>query len=204
MGVFQNGNGLFTRHVGKTIQIFLETKAAFQVGEKAVHRHTRAFDAFLEAKGARPGACLTGGYYIRSEVYQYLGVIKNLGEAIAGAVIAEREANGHYQSFSDFLERVTHKDLNKKSLESLIRAGAFDSMGEDRGALLHNIDRFAIEAIWSRHKPDEQVVDAAPSGAKASNGGSSVDATALANPGEQDDALIEELLSELDKPKGGG
>jgi DNA polymerase-3 subunit alpha len=35
---------------------------------------------------------------------------------------------------------VAHKDLNKKSLESLIRAGCFDSLGEERGALLHNID----------------------------------------------------------------
>ncbi|OGZ05971.1 MAG: DNA polymerase III subunit alpha [Candidatus Lloydbacteria bacterium RIFCSPHIGHO2_01_FULL_49_22] len=69
-----------------------------------------------------------------------LFTIKNLGENIAGAIIIEREANGPYKSFSEFLERVTHKDLNKKSLESLIRAGAFDTMGEERGALLHNID----------------------------------------------------------------
>jgi DNA polymerase-3 subunit alpha len=66
--------------------------------------------------------------------------IKNLGEAIAGAIITEREANGPYRSFTEFLERVTHKDLNKKSLESLIRAGAFDTLGEERGALLHNVD----------------------------------------------------------------
>ena len=69
-----------------------------------------------------------------------LVTIKNLGEAIAGAIIAEREANGAYRSFTEFLERVTHKDLNKKSLESLIRAGAFDTLGEERGALLHNVD----------------------------------------------------------------
>ena len=69
-----------------------------------------------------------------------LFTIKNLGENIAGAIIAEREANGAYASFSEFLERVTHKDLNKKSLESLIRSGAFDSLGEERGALLHNVD----------------------------------------------------------------
>jgi len=66
--------------------------------------------------------------------------IKNLGEAISNAIINEREVNGPYRSFTEFLERVTHKDLNKKSLESLIRAGAFDLLGEERGALLHNID----------------------------------------------------------------
>ncbi len=69
-----------------------------------------------------------------------LFTIKNLGENIAGAIITERESKGPYLSFSEFLERVTHKDLNKKSLESLIRAGAFDTLGEERGALLHNID----------------------------------------------------------------
>lgn len=69
-----------------------------------------------------------------------LFTIKNLGEAVASAIITERERNGPFQSFSDFLERVDHKDLNKKSLESLIRSGAFDSLGEERGALLGNID----------------------------------------------------------------
>lgn len=69
-----------------------------------------------------------------------LYTIKNLGEAIGGAIILERKQHGPYSTFSDFLERVQHKDLNKKSLESLIRAGAFDTLGEERGALLHNVD----------------------------------------------------------------
>ncbi len=69
-----------------------------------------------------------------------LFTIKNLGENIAGAIIAERIASGPYKTFTEFLERVTHKDLNKKSLESLIRSGAFDTMGIDRGSLLHNVD----------------------------------------------------------------
>jgi len=69
-----------------------------------------------------------------------LYTIKNLGENIAAAIITERETNGAFLSFTDFLERVNHKDLNKKSLESLIRAGAFDTLGEERGALLHNVD----------------------------------------------------------------
>lgn len=69
-----------------------------------------------------------------------LYTIKNLGEGIADAIIAERDAHGPYKSFTDVLERITHKDLNKKSLESLIKAGVFDSLGEERGALLYNID----------------------------------------------------------------
>jgi DNA polymerase-3 subunit alpha len=69
-----------------------------------------------------------------------LYTIKNLGAAIADAIIATRENGGKFTSYTNFLERVNHKDLNKKSLESLIRSGVFDSLGEERGALLYNID----------------------------------------------------------------
>jgi DNA polymerase-3 subunit alpha len=65
--------------------------------------------------------------------------IKNLGEAIADAIIAERVANGPYADIGDFVNRVHHKDLNKKSLESLIKCGALDSFGE-RNMLLFNLE----------------------------------------------------------------
>ena len=76
----------------------------------------------------------------RDKIRFGLYTIKNLGEAISDAIITERTEHGPYKSYTDFLERVTHKDLNKKSLESLIRAGAFDTLGIDRGSLLHNVD----------------------------------------------------------------
>ncbi len=65
--------------------------------------------------------------------------IKNLGLEIANAIIEERIGRGKYKSLADFLERVTHKNLNKKSLESLIMAGAMDSFGE-RKQMIFNID----------------------------------------------------------------
>ncbi len=65
--------------------------------------------------------------------------IKNVGEHIAEMVIKERKANGPYQGLEDFLRRVQDKDLNKKSLESLIKCGALDRFGE-RGQLLANIE----------------------------------------------------------------
>ncbi len=68
-----------------------------------------------------------------------LYTIKNLGTDIADAVIAEREANGKYKSLSDFLERVRHKNLTKKSFESLVKSGAMDGHGE-RGAMLANTE----------------------------------------------------------------
>ena len=83
---------------------------------------------------------------------------KNLGENISNAIIAERDQNGPYQKFTEFLERVTHKDLNKKSLESLIRAGAFDTLGEERGALLHNVeDALEYHKLHAKEKESAQV-----------------------------------------------
>ena len=75
-----------------------------------------------------------------------LKAIKNVGEHIAEAIIAERKQNGPFKDMSDFLERVGDKDLNKKSLESLIRSGAFD-LFEDRGRLLAN-----VEAMLNFHR----------------------------------------------------
>ncbi len=65
--------------------------------------------------------------------------VKNLGNEIADAVINEREENGRYKSYSDFLERVQHKNLNKKSLEALIKCGAMDAFGE-RGQMIANME----------------------------------------------------------------
>ncbi|MEI6842989.1 MAG: DNA polymerase III subunit alpha [bacterium] len=69
-----------------------------------------------------------------------LKTIKNFGEGIADSIIAERKKNGPFTSLSEFLTRVTDKNLNKKSLESLIKAGALDAFS-DRHTLLHNLDR---------------------------------------------------------------
>ncbi|PIW91754.1 MAG: DNA polymerase III subunit alpha, partial [Candidatus Nealsonbacteria bacterium CG_4_8_14_3_um_filter_39_7] len=68
--------------------------------------------------------------------------IKNVGENIMETVIQERKSSGPYNSVFDFVDRVSarSKDLNKKSLESLIKAGAFEKFGE-RGQLLHNVER---------------------------------------------------------------
>lgn len=68
-----------------------------------------------------------------------LFAIKNLGEEISSAIIEERKKAGTYKSFSNFLDRVRHKNFNKKSLESLIKAGALDEFGE-RGQMMANLE----------------------------------------------------------------
>ncbi len=69
-----------------------------------------------------------------------LYTIKNLGTDISDAMIAERGMHGPYASFGAFLTRVKHKNVNKKSLEALIKSGAMDVFGE-RGVLLANMDK---------------------------------------------------------------
>lgn len=68
-----------------------------------------------------------------------LYTIKNLGTDISNAIIEERTAHGPYTSITNFLDRVKHKNLNKKSLEALIKTGAMDETGE-RGHLLANME----------------------------------------------------------------
>ncbi|MDP3935224.1 MAG: DNA polymerase III subunit alpha [Candidatus Giovannonibacteria bacterium] len=79
-----------------------------------------------------------------------LSSIKNVGENIVEAIIEERRKNGPYKSLADFLERVQSKDLNKRSIESLAKAGALDEFGE-RNGILKNMDRVLEYAHSSHH-----------------------------------------------------
>jgi DNA polymerase III subunit alpha len=69
-----------------------------------------------------------------------LGAIKNVGEHITKTIIHERKEHGQYKNLEDFLLRINDKDLNKKSLESLIKSGALDKFGE-RNSLIFNMDK---------------------------------------------------------------
>ncbi|MCL1884067.1 MAG: DNA polymerase III subunit alpha [Defluviitaleaceae bacterium] len=61
-----------------------------------------------------------------------LSSIKNVGRATVDALVAEREKNGKYKGITDFIKRLAECDVNKRCLESLIRSGAFDSLGGKR------------------------------------------------------------------------
>ncbi len=69
-----------------------------------------------------------------------LTAIKNVGGTIVAEIIRERQRGGPFAHFQDVLSRVLHKDLNKKSLESMIKTGVFDSLQEERNHLLTNLD----------------------------------------------------------------
>ncbi len=100
------------------------------------------------------------GPKIKDSIRFGLTTIKNFGEGIAAAIITERKANGRFATLSDFLRRITDKNLNKKSLESLIKAGALDAFGENirdyRHLLLHNLDRLLTFNKEERKKETDQ------------------------------------------------
>jgi DNA polymerase-3 subunit alpha len=82
-------------------------------------------------------------------VFGLLG-IKNVGEGAVDAIIAEREANGKFASFVDFFDRIDSHEVNRKVAESLIITGAFDSLGETRATLMHEVQRVVEAAAKNR------------------------------------------------------
>ena len=69
-----------------------------------------------------------------------LAAIKSVGAANMDAIVKEREAKGEFKDISDFIHRIDAKQINRRQLEQLIKAGAFDSIDKARGKLFGNID----------------------------------------------------------------
>ena len=65
-----------------------------------------------------------------------LSAIKNVGKSFIVSLVDERRQNGKFTSFSDFVHRMTDKEMNKRAVEGLIKCGAFDSLGVYRSQLL--------------------------------------------------------------------
>ncbi len=80
-----------------------------------------------------------------------MGSIKNVGVAVVDCIVAEREKNGLFKSFADFCERIQDEAVNKKCIESLIKAGAFDEFGQTRSTLLASFESI-IDTIQSNNK----------------------------------------------------
>ena len=69
-----------------------------------------------------------------------LAAIKNVGEGAINTITDEREKNGEFADFVDFCKRVSSEDVNKKCIESMIKAGVFDSLGDNRNTLLRSFE----------------------------------------------------------------
>ena len=72
---------------------------------------------------------------VGSDIRFGLGAVRNVGSHVVEAIVEAREEKGRFESFSDFLNKVGPQALNKRTIESLIKAGAFDDLGHHRRAL---------------------------------------------------------------------
>lgn len=93
-----------------------------------------------------------------------LFAVKGLGENIVKAIIKERKENGPFKNLPDLLTRVKNKDLNKRSMEAMIKAGVLDSL-EERNKLLYNMDRlllFIKEATQTSLSGQDSLFDLSP------------------------------------------
>ncbi|MBI2912517.1 MAG: DNA polymerase III subunit alpha, partial [Chloroflexi bacterium] len=101
-----------------------------------------------------------------------LANVKNVGEGLAEGIIEAREAGGPFTALEEFFERVNGRHLNKRALESLAKAGAFDALAE-RGALLASLDRliaYGQRVQKQRESGQASLFDAAGAGGSLMGG----------------------------------
>ena len=79
-----------------------------------------------------------------------MAAVKNVGEGAVRELIKEREEKGPFKSFGDFCERIGSKDFNKRCVESLIKCGAFDSLGVYRSRMMAVYEKLLDGAQQSR------------------------------------------------------
>ncbi|MEM7142552.1 MAG: OB-fold nucleic acid binding domain-containing protein, partial [Actinomycetota bacterium] len=87
-----------------------------------------------------------------------LSAIRNVGVGFVEKVLEERNANGPFESFVDFVERVELEALNKRTIESLIKGGAFDSLGHPRKGLLQVHEQIIDLTVQRRKEHDMGVM----------------------------------------------
>ena len=95
----------------------------------------------LKIKVQRPcvNECFAEFIPKKNTLFYALGAIKNVGYEAISLVVKEREEKGKFKSISDFINRVNPKNINKLQLEGLVKAGAFDSIFDNRKVLYENI-----------------------------------------------------------------
>jgi DNA-directed DNA polymerase III PolC len=88
-----------------------------------------------------------------------MSAVRNVGEGLVALILTEREANGPFLDFYDFCDRVDTSVLNKRTIESLVKAGGFDSLGYSRKGLLQYHAQIIDETVARRRKEAEGQFD---------------------------------------------
>jgi DNA polymerase-3 subunit alpha len=83
-----------------------------------------------------------------------LSAVRNVGEGVTDLILAERDENGPFTDFYDFCERVDTGALNKRTVEALIKSGAFDTLGHTRRGLLAAYERIIDLTVQKRKQHD--------------------------------------------------
>jgi len=135
---------LLTADQHDTDRIAIEIEECRNMGIKIMAPDVNeSFDSFtVVTRGTAEHKAVTEGEKVDTIRFG-LNAVKNIGEHIVSVIINERKAGGPYIDLFNFLERITDRDLNKKSLESLIKCGALEKWGE-RGSLLANCEKLLI------------------------------------------------------------
>ena len=93
-----------------------------------------------------------------SQIVFGLSAVRNVGEGLVSLIVAEREKNGPFLDFYDFCERVDLNVLNKRAMESLIKAGGFDCVGHPRKGLLLAFEAIIDQTVARRRERDMGVM----------------------------------------------
>ncbi|MDO4911133.1 MAG: DNA polymerase III subunit alpha [Corynebacterium sp.] len=84
-----------------------------------------------------------------------LGAVRNVGEDVVASIIKARESKGKFEDFSDYVDKIDNQACSKRVTESLIKSGAFDSLGHPRKGLLQ-VHEQAIDAVLDTKKAAEK------------------------------------------------
>lgn len=96
------------------------------------------------------------GFSVSGDAIRYgLSAIKSVGRNVVEAIIKERENNGFYTSMEDFVERMTNKEVNKRTMENFIKSGALDSMPGNR----RQKTMIAPEILDQKNKDRKNILD---------------------------------------------
>ena len=98
--------------------------------------------------------CFSEFKALDGRIFYGLGAIKNVGFEAISNIIREREKNGKFKSFEDFIDRVDSKDVNKLQLEGLTKAGVFDEFEFDRSKIFNSIPKI-IQQIKNLNEDKE-------------------------------------------------
>ena len=151
---------LMTLDLGNTDKLYLFRQELGHLGVELLPPDINKSEATftVEAAGA-------GGAGAASTIRYALSAIKNVGRQAMEALVQEREANGPYKSLADFASRLDHRVINKRQLESLACAGAFDSLNSNRRQVFEAVEtlvRHASAASSERESAQHSLFGATP------------------------------------------